>query len=1540
MKNIFVVGLVVIAMQNVLAQNQGGWQRAPFHQEVFIENKGQFDGMDGEDESEILYAIDNGFKVYFTKQGLTWRFEIPDTANAGNEFGDEELDSQREYEMEEAYRQMKSSPVLIRMNWVGANPDAEIVVDDLVPEYFIFTDSRDLKTYSPLRGYRKLTYRNIYPGIDFVFTYHIADGKQGVKYSVIVRAGADPSKICMNYSGADLHLKQNGNLEVTNAKIDALEEFAPTAFQNGAIVGSAFHLSGNSVTFQIDQYSRERELIIDPFIVVPTGLLPDFKAFDVAHDGSGNIYVCGGTMNYKVSKYDPAGNLLWTYNTPMGLWTTWGDMAVDPAGNAYIQDGCGNPQQRIKLLPNGIPAWILSVPLYWEHFAIAFNCSSSQLVISGEGIGSGAGAIANVDPNTGVISNVFTVPGASSEIRSLAIAPDGQIFGHTCFTANITTSGCRLFCVNPNFTMSAFGIINTGFVWTEFGVQYGNGSTLFGPGGFQGQNGLAADNCYVYLSNGASVEKRDRTTGAVLASAIIPGGIPENNSGICVDACGNVYVGSQGGVYKFDPTLTSSTFSPTGGPVYCVTINNNNEVLASGQGFVASLALNACGENGCPVPAFLSFNATPAGCNSNNGSATVTVQNAPGPYSYSWSTGATTATITNLAPGAYTCTVTAACYTLVDTVNIPASVPPVATITAISNVSCAGGNDGAATVNISSGPSPFTYAWSPSGGNSATANNLAAGNYTCIVTDSAGCTASVTATITQPPAITAAISTTPSNCGDSTGTATVAPNGGNSPYSYLWNPTAQTGSSAANLAAGTYTCTVMDSTNCAQPFVVNISNSNGPSVSVISQQNVSCNGGNDGAASIGATGGSPPYSYTWLPSGGNGSSAANLSVGNYTCTVTDSAGCVQPVSIVISQPTAFTITTSTSPTACSSANGSASVSVSGATSPYYYQWSSGGSSSTESGLGAGTYSCVITDAAGCTTDTSVVVTQSQSPIASSMHSDVSCNGGSNGSATALINSGSGPFTYNWLPAGGTNATATGLSAGTYTCNVTDANGCNDTAVATITEPSAIVLTLFSTNISCNSANDGAAWANVNGGTSPYSFNWLPMSVSNDSVINLAAGTYSFIITDANGCSRVDSVSITEPQKLEVFVADSLVLCQGQSTTINYTVTGGTPAYTLTWTPGGPTISPNSTAFYSVVALDANGCSSVADSILVIVNPALAATVTGPISICIGSSVTLTASASGGDGNYSYTWSAGTTPSSGPVVNASPVTTTTYSVIVTDGCGSPADTSVSTVVVNQLPQPLFTSDEQAGCAPLCISFTNATSNTAACTWQFGDGGMDTTNCNVTWCYDVPGTYYPLLIVTDNNGCTGSTTANFVIDVYPSPLAGFYFTPQDATLLNPQINFVDQSQNSVQWQWSFDQSAVSTLQNPVYTYEDTGTFVVEQVVYNSFGCTDTAYMEVTIGLDATLYIPNAFTPNGDGLNDVFLPMGVGADEENYELLIFDRWGNLIFNSVTWGEGWDGTYEGKLCQQDVYVWRLTYVSSVKRQKRVYTGHVSLVR
>ncbi|HRS40263.1 MAG TPA: SprB repeat-containing protein, partial [Bacteroidia bacterium] len=391
-----------------------------------------------------------------------------------------------------------------------------------------------------------------------------------------------------------------------------------------------------------------------------------------------------------------------------------------------------------------------------------------------------------------------------------------------------------------------------------------------------------------------------------------------------------------------------------------------------------------------------------------------------------------------------------------------------------------------------------------------TATGLPAGSYSVTVMDANGCISTDNVTITEPSPVQAQASATAALCrSTATGAVSAQAAGGTGPYTYLWMPGSIAGASASNLNAGTYTVTVSDQNGCTSTATASVTQPTAVTAST-STQATQCNGSADGSATVSANGGTPGYTYSWFPTGGNNSTTIGVAAGTYTVTVTDDNGCSITSTAVVGQPAAINVSTSSTPASCGSANGSATASVSGGAGSYSYAWSPGGATGANaSGLVAGSYTVIVTDANGCTQTANASVSNIGGPtIATAVVQQVSCFGGNDGSATVNVSTGTAPFSFAWSPAGGSGATATGLSAGNFSVTVTDANGCISNDQVTITEPTALALQTTTQPTLCFGSPSGSADVVVAGGTGPYSYAWAPGGASSASAINLSAGNYT------------------------------------------------------------------------------------------------------------------------------------------------------------------------------------------------------------------------------------------------------------------------------------------------------------------------------------------------------------------------------------------------------------------------------------------------
>ncbi|MBA3970620.1 MAG: gliding motility-associated C-terminal domain-containing protein, partial [Bacteroidetes bacterium] len=602
-----------------------------------------------------------------------------------------------------------------------------------------------------------------------------------------------------------------------------------------------------------------------------------------------------------------------------------------------------------------------------------------------------------------------------------------------------------------------------------------------------------------------------------------------------------------------------------------------------------------------------------------------------------------------------------------------------------------------------------------------------------------------------------------------------------------------------------------------------------------------------------------------------------------------------------------------------------------------------------------TYSVTVTDPSGCTGSSTVNVYADPQITMAIAGIDVTCNGACNGQTIVIPGGGTPAYTYMWS-SGCNAASCNSLCPGTYTVTVTDSWGCTASSSATVTQPTALTAAVTaSAATTCNAVCNGTATAAGNGGTpgAGYTYSWNTSPIQNTaSATALCAGTYICTITDANSCTATTTVTIAEPTVVVIAPIASATICFGGTTTLTASASGGNPGgYNYIWTPAGTgatasvTVSPATTTTYTVNASDnTNNCPALPVTVTVTVNTALNVVASGTTSICPGGSANISAVASNGNGGpYTYTWAPAGTPGGSPV-SVSPAGTTTYTVTATDGC-SPAATSTVTVTVMPAPVVTFSSNITSGCAPICVDFTdNSTAGgSTIASWAWTIDGLSFTTDTAYHCFNTPGSYNIALTVTSAAGCSSSSTIANMITVYAIPVADFT-APLTNSIINPTVNFIDNSTSAVSWQWNFGDpfasaDSVSNLQNPSHTFTEAGTYCVTLTVTSANGCVDVTQICVVVEPEFTFFIPNAFSPNGDGINDEFY--GKGDFITDFEMLIYDRWGNLIFFADNINDHWDGkaNHGSEIAQQDVYVY-IVKIKDYKNQKHKYTGTVTIVK
>ncbi len=780
-------------------------------------------------------------------------------------------------------------------------------------------------------------------------------------------------------------------------------------------------------------------------------------------------------------------------------------------------------------------------------------------------------------------------------------------------------------------------------------------------------------------------------------------------------------------------------------------------------------AVTATDANGCSATGNVNVNEPPpfqftgsqqsVSCNGgSNGSATISVQGGTPPYQYIWANGFNTPTITGLTAGFYFVNVK-------DSLGCEAATfvqvlePPLLVTDSTSSkaVSCFGGNNGTATVFVHGGTQPYQYLWSNMQ-NTQKALNLTAGTYTVTVTDAKGCSSQAMVVVASPTDLMPVFANVSGEkcAGDCSGQATIQVSGGTVPYTYVWS-TAQpvTLPTATGLCPGSYTVTVTDFRGCTKTDKVTITAATPIDIHIQPSQ-PTCAGLSNGLIDAQVSGGSQPYQYQWS-NGATGSNLQNLSCGNYLLTITDQAGCIKTDSVALPCPVPVQIVSIIpEKVKCfGQANGSITVHAQGGTGALSYLWSDPNAQidSVATGLPAGVYIVTVSDANGCSATATATVTQPESLTATATGTDVSCFGGSNGTATVFPGGGTPAYSYAWnWPAN--DQKITGLTAGDYIATITDANGCTATAMTSVNQPpGAISLMAAQTSLACFGESNGQAVATASGGNgAPYSYQWSN-GESGPIAAGLATGNIAVTVTDGKGCSATQNIAIQQLSQIDVNVAFVPPSCHGYldgQAAVNH-VSGGsgmgdTTQYNYEWSKPG---APNALYIdglagdqgYAVTVTDFHGCSGTFSFFITQPPPIIVQTSVENVSCFQGTDGSIKiVNVQGANLPVVYTWSNNT---SGPFIDNLSAGDYILTTQDADGC-----LEVDTIPVGQPAALAVTFDVK----PLLCSDDNNASVTAqisggtpeyALLWNTGSTSTQITSLG-------SGTY--TLQITDNNGCT--------------------------------------------------------------------------------------------------------------------------------------------------------------------------------------------
>lgn len=1003
-------------------------------------------------------------------------------------------------------------------------------------------------------------------------------------------------------------------------------------------------------------------------------------------------------------------------------------------------------------------------------------------------------------------------------------------------------------------------------------------------------------------------------------------------------------------------TASATASGSIAGYTYVWTDINYNPIgqnTANASGLCAGtyhvIATSHIGCNDTATVTISSTSSTSASINSTaicaGNTATLTTTPSVGGGTYSWSPGGETTqsiTVNPVSTTTYSCTYTLAGCSTIATGTI--TVNQIPTLSTNSSSICTGSS---ATLTASPSVAGGNYLWSPGGETTdfITVTPASTSNYT-VTYSLGGCstTSSATVTVNNAPTIT---TTNASICSGQSATLTAA--GGST---YLWS-NGSSGSSLSDSPTTTTTYTVTGTSNgCSSTATATITVNPSPTVTVNSA--TICAGTNATLTANGAT------TYLWS----NGSTSNQITVTPNTTTtysVTGSTGgCTTTAAATVTISTPFTVSAGIDDTLCNGA--STTLNTITAIVPSNYLWSpAAGLSSTSianpvANPSASTiYTITITDAIGCTATDYISIFISPAINIAITPTNVLCNGGSNGSAAVLVNGGLAPYSYSWSN-GSQAAIASNLSAGNYSVTITDAANCSSTSSVVLTEPAALNGTLTSSiDARCNGACNGSATVSVTGGVGAYTYSWNTNPIQNTITAgSLCAGNYTCTVNDANSCTTQISAVISQPTPVVVNSIADAFSCRGIGTDLSASANGGTGAYAYSWSPAAglnstttatPHADPATATTYSVIATDVNGCASLPELVTVNLFSNTTLLMSNASTICEGSSTQLIGIASNGNGGpYTYTWSPAAGLSNPNIYNpiASPATNTNYQLTVNDGCTPPVVSSVA-ITVSPAPQPDFTADNFSGCPPICVNFTNATPNGIGLNyqWNFGNGEGTGLGADAYHCFNRAGVYSITLLATNSVGCLNDTTYDQLIEVYENPSADFTWSPDPVGFFAPVVTFQNQSTPDVNyWQWNFGDGSNSTQANPLHTYSNLidSTYITRLIVENADGCRDTITKFIVISPEFTFYVPNAFSPNDDGINDTFNASGTGIT--GFDLRILNRWGETIYHTENMNEPWNGKRNNTDLNSpvDVYIW-IIELTDFSGEKHSYTGRVSLV-
>lgn len=1419
---------------------------------AFIQNIGQYGKtIKGyENMGPVLYGYEGpGMPVLFTTKGII-HLQRKIEMISRREEKKLEMQGLPEAEIE---RKRNVTDRVITMEWAGLSHATEIIAENKTADYHTYGILTE-KAY----GYKKIIYKNAYPGIDIVYSFAQND-KMGFEYSLVVQPGADIGAVKIEYGGDVKSIKTDskGNL-IIRSDIEGISTTVPVSYYGENLlnkdfgdVKTDFYVNDRQISIVFPQgYEKTKAVIIDPFVSTTGNLsgLNAGKAKDVDFDYAGNIYVTGGGSQaspFSLAKYNAAGVLQWTFNGTLAipLWSSnsyYGGSVVDkPTGKIYLGQGFIYPAgfRVIRISTTGLYDNYISTPngSFTENWKMYWNCNNGlpQILIAGGGINSPVNFGILTPPSTTISSlNITGLTGFGQDIVDLAIDPANNDM-YTTYASLILSPGINNKMYKNTAPYSAASVVwnvPSGYTTLSEAANrpYLNAVSLVD----NSANIYSVNASYLYYWDGKNLQAYNKATGAGAGTPIITANTAKMQGGIIADACDNIFVGEANGfikVYNFNGSVFSDAPADIAIPgfpgkaVYDLAYDESRKLIyASGDGFVGSFDVSMY----C-VNTIYTLNVVP---NCLTATATASVSPTPPPGStvtyvlYIGNTQIatnTTGVFTGLDPNTG--------YNIIATVNQLCSgtqatntffIPGPAIGIIKTNTTC-GASTGSITAAGSGTAGPYTYninggAFQPSG----VFTGLAAGIYTIIVKDLAGCPNDTVVAISNSNGPTFTLSQTNADCGSNNGTVTVTASGGTAPYQYSINggTTYQSNNFFTGLVGGQYTLIVKDANNCINAAIVTITNSAAPFITAVPAA-ATC-GSNNGTITAFGSGGTAPLQYSI---NGNTFQVSNVfngtTPGTYTVYVKDANNCTSTTSVTVGNSPAPTVSAVSTPAACGNVNGIITATGNGGIAPLQYSIN-GGSFQTGNiftGLAAGVYTVAVKDATGCTNITSVTVASTGGPAANASSTSSACN---TNTGTITASASGGVPAYQYSINGITFQTSnlfTGLAAGNYVVYARDAAGCIGTSSIVVGNTAGPSINVAVTPTSCN-VNDGMITITASGGAPGYTYSIDGTNyVAGNIFTGLAAGNYTAYVADANGCIKSASVIVPNVSGLSLAVSTITSSCNTNNGVITATAAGG--AAPLQYSIDGTNYFASNVftgiapGVYTVYVKDANNC--------IVTKQATVLSVSGPsISVtainatCAGANGVIVATGSGGQAPLTYSINGTVYQPSGTFINVAPAT---YTVYVKDATGC-----IATEVV------IITT---SGAGPGITTFTVRTADAYPCNDnvgkidQFRVNGVNCATCTYSinfgpflignepiWSALAIGTY--AITAKDAAGCTKTIFAT--IGVATLTTATATTTAADCSLNNGTITLTGVGANTPY------HASITGIGGPFVTFDPTYTF----------------------------------------------------------------------------------------------------------------------